>query len=367
VSLFAPELVPVDPSAPKTFAQWLELPQVKWAVPIPLLIGLAPFVWLFFRGTWRELENDALERRKQFAERGDVDYRPAVALALAALILTLQDYYGGPVLYDALVHKWLVAKEAKNPQGWVSLARYEELYRLIWWAVTRMGGYLLPMVVWRMIFFRDSLLDFGLRTKGFLDHAWIYAMFVVIMIPTMRIVARQPDFGTYYPFYRGASKSWLDLVVWEAFYIGQFFCLELFFRGWWLRANRSLGLGAIFSMIVPYCMIHYGKPYLETCGAIVAGTVLGSLSMKTRSIYAGFLVHITVAILMDLLALERRNALPTLLSQTSMRSYSFHHLHLVFWCVWAVALVTLVVSAVVRRGELAQWLRQNLPGRRAPA
>jgi membrane protease YdiL (CAAX protease family) len=57
-------------------------------------------------------------------------------------------------------------------------------------------------------------------------------------------------------------------------------------------------------------MIHYGKPYLEANGAIVAGIVLGSLAMRTRSIYAGFLVHITVAFSMDFLALWRRGALP---------------------------------------------------------
>jgi NaMN:DMB phosphoribosyltransferase len=58
-------------------------------------------------------------------------------------------------------------------------------------------------------------------------------------------------------------------------------------------------------------MIHYGKPYLEANGAIVAGIVLGSLAMRTRSIYAGFLVHITVALGMDVLALWHRHALPT--------------------------------------------------------
>ena len=52
-------------------------------------------------------------------------------------------------------------------------------------------------------------------------------------------------------------------------------------------------------MMVPYVMIHFPKPYLEACGAIVAGVVLGSLSMKTGSIWAGFLIHSTVAILMD--------------------------------------------------------------------
>ena len=35
-------------------------------------------------------------------------------------------------------------------------------------------------------------------------------------------------------------------------------------------------------MIVPYCMIHYGKPLPETLGAIGAGLILGTLAMRTQ-------------------------------------------------------------------------------------
>jgi membrane protease YdiL (CAAX protease family) len=58
-------------------------------------------------------------------------------------------------------------------------------------------------------------------------------------------------------------------------------------------------------------MIHYGKPSLEAAGAIVAGIALGSLAMRTKSIYSGFLVHVTVALSMDLLALSHRGGIPT--------------------------------------------------------
>jgi membrane protease YdiL (CAAX protease family) len=152
----------------------------------------------------------------------------------------------------------------------------------------------------------------GLRLRGLRRHTWIYLLCLSIVLPVMLLVARQPDFGTYYPFYKLSSRSWLDLGMWEAMYFAQFFGLEIFFRGWLLGALRkTLGSGAIFAMAIPYCMIHYGKPYLEANGAIVAGVVLGSLSMRTKSIYSGFLVHITVALSMDVLALWQRHALPT--------------------------------------------------------
>ena len=56
-------------------------------------------------------------------------------------------------------------------------------------------------------------------------------------------------------------------------------------------------------MIVPNCMIHYGKPMPETLGAIGAGLILGTLAMRTRSIWGGVMIHVGVALSMDMLAL----------------------------------------------------------------
>ncbi|HXI59557.1 MAG TPA: CPBP family intramembrane glutamic endopeptidase [Polyangia bacterium] len=325
--------------------RWLELPQIKWAVPIPLLAIVAPLVWLFFRDTWRELDEEAFVYRRDLHQRGEIDYRPLVALTLAALILTMQEYYSRWQLFDTVLRPWLRQRERLHPSTWLDLAAYEELYLRAWWALLRVAGYLLPFAVWPLLFRRDRLLDFGLRPQGLRQHAWIYALCVVVMIPLMLLVKRQPDFGAYYPIYKLAGRSWLDFVLWELLYLAQFVGLEMFFRGWWIRATRVFGVGAIWSMVVPYCMIHYGKPYLEACGAMVGAVVLGSLSMKTRSIYAGLMVHGTVAILMDVLALDRKGALPALLTPTSSRRLIFLYWHAVIWVAWGIALGVLAVAA----------------------
>ena len=72
-----------------------------------------------------------------------------------------------------------------------------------------------------------------------------------------------------------------------------------------------MGSHAIYAMVVPYCMIHFGKPFMETLAAIFAGLVLGTLSMKTRSIWSGFLIHVSVAISMDLAALMATGGWPS--------------------------------------------------------
>jgi len=290
------------------FDSFLGYAPIKALIPLPIVAALAPLVWLFFRDTWRTLDAEAEQARNQ----GGLDYRrPAACLVIVALVLTLQEYYGGRAFYDTWFRPWLAELEAHGHTR-VNLAKYDEYYGYCWWVASRVTGYvLIPFPLWKLLFPEDSLLDMGLRGRGFTKHLWIYGMCLAVVVPAMLLVSSQPDFGGYYPFYKQASRSWFDFGIWESIYWLQFFSLELFFRGWIVGALRKpMGAGAIFVMAVPYCMIHYGKPYLEAHGAIVAGIVLGSLAMRTRSIYSGFLVHITVAFSMDFLALWRRGALP---------------------------------------------------------
>jgi len=290
------------------FDSFLGYPPIKALLPIPIIAAISPLIWLFFRQTWRELDHEAEVARSE----GGLDYRrPAACLLIVAMVLTLQEYYGGRSFYDAWFRPWLTELEAHGHPR-LQLGKYDEFYSYCWWVLSRVIGYvLIPFPLWKLLFPKDSLLDMGLRGRGFTKHIWIYGLCLAVVIPAMLLVSRQPDFGNYYPFYKLASRSWFDFGMWEGIYWLQFFSLELFFRGWIVGALRkSLGASAIFVMATPYCMIHYGKPYLEAHGAIVAGVVLGSLAMRTRSIYSGFLVHITVAFSMDFLALWHRDALP---------------------------------------------------------
>jgi len=62
-------------------------------------------------------------------------------------------------------------------------------------------------------------------------------------------------------------------------------------------------------MNIPYVMIHFGKPAAETIGSIIAGIALGTLSLRTRSIFGGVIVHITIAYGMDIMALIQKGQL----------------------------------------------------------
>ena len=90
-------------------------------------------------------------------------------------------------------------------------------------------------------------------------------------------------------------------------YAVQFASLEFFFRGFLLHGLvRRLGYLSIFVMMGLYMMIHFQKPAAEAFAAVIAGFVLGTLALESRSIWGGAFSHVTVALSMDFLALWHR-------------------------------------------------------------
>lgn len=217
--------------------------------------------------------------------------RVLVVMLVTAVSLTLQDYVGGADKYE----KWFP----------YAGDRYWELKSFVWWSGWRVLGYVVIPVIAILCLPGERVRDYYISFRGFVRHLWIYALMFVAFSPVVVVASLSDSFRDTYPFYRIANRSHFDLWTWEALYVIQFISLEFFFRGFLLESlRRVIGSNAIFVMIVPYCMIHFSKPMPETLGAIGAGLILGTLAMRTRSIWGGVLIHCAVAISMDVLALR---------------------------------------------------------------
>lgn len=160
---------------------------------------------------------------------------------------------------------------------------------------------LLPLV-YHFLFPVEFSNPLGLRVGHSFSHWPVYLALILFMLPLLWLAASSPSFHHFYPMYRPIAIS--GLLAYELVYIVQFFATEFFFRGFCLfRLERSFGLYAVPLMVTPYALIHIHKPFPEALGSIIAGLVLGMLAIKTRSIWPGFVVHVTIAVTMDLFAL----------------------------------------------------------------
>lgn len=292
----------------------MQPPSLSVAEPIAPVRGLLSRGGQALLDTLRAIDTEAERER---ARAPGYDRGPAVAFIVGALCLVFMEYsMGSRVLAQVLRALASLAPELFPDYPALRGSRWFALIDLGFWVCTRAIGFvLLPGLALRFLLGQRSC-DVGLRLPR-LAGLRLYGLLFLLVLPLIGFAASQPEFVAYYPFYRRAADSWLDLVLWELLYAFQFFCVEAFFRGFLLGACRkSLGSHAVLAAMVPYCMVHFSKPLLEVLGAIPAGLLLGALAMRTGSIWGGVLLHVAVAWTVDLLAVAQTTGFPrTLLPQ----------------------------------------------------
>ena len=240
------------------------------------------------------------------------DWRPVVMLLTVAISLLLIHY----LKFASLLHEFLLGLIRGDGSGANFAAEllrssFYPLYQQLWWGGWHLFGYLIiPLLIIKWGF-RERLRDYGFGWGDSNRYLLWYGALAALILTFAWFASARADFATHYPFYRLASRSWFDLLAWESIYIVQFICLEFFFRGFMINAcKRTFGIYSIFIMSVPYLMIHFPKPWLEASGALLFGLILGYLALHSRSIWGGVMVHVSIALGMDLMALLRSNKLP---------------------------------------------------------
>lgn len=251
------------------------------------------------------------------AERAEPGYDAAAEagrvrqiLVVAAVLLVLGYSFGDKPFFDQVCGPALGKHKV--------LSRYADLIGYVFWAVAKVLGYgLLPLLHLRLL----GLRDYGLggeqspNTGGIPRLPWFrtYLLLLCAIWPVVFAISFTPAFQQSYPFYRQAGRSGFDFLTWEVSYLSTFVAVEFFFRGYLLFGlRRAFGSHALFISMLPYCMIHVLKPAPEALGSIFAGLLLGVLALATGSLWCGVLLHVSVALSMDVLASLHGASLPSL-------------------------------------------------------
>ena len=271
------------------------------------IVGLVAGLVAFHRPVWRLLRQHIVLPLQRFCpaedqQRSGSRQRRVWALtSLTALSLTSIEYFGDRSTFDRFCRQY-----------WAGLttSRYYTLFGHGYWSLFRLLHYVcLPWPLLRVL--RVRLRDCGLALRGIRQHLPLYGIIFLCLLVPLVIASHSSAFQRTYPFYKLAARSWGDFLAWEGFYSLQFIALETFFRGILVQSlSAELGANAVVVVALPYCMIHYNKPLAEVAGAYVAGIVLGALALSTQSIWCGALIHISVAVSMDLLALGQTAGYP---------------------------------------------------------
>lgn len=236
-------------------------------------------------------------------------FRVVVVCITGALCLTMNAYLARNREAQHALVGWLGGADWIR---WIDHKDNLQFARVLWWAgMVIFSQLVVPMLVVKWVL-REKLASYGFRLRGAFTDWPIYLFAAAVVMPLAWFASANPGFLARYPFYSPPPGVglWPTFAIWEAAYILQFAALEFFFRGFMLHGTKDrFGFYAIFVMTIPYCMIHFTKPFPETLAAIVAGIVLGIFSLKSGSIASGFLLHCGAALSMDFAALFRKGLL----------------------------------------------------------
>lgn len=240
------------------------------------------------------------------------DFKAVFLAIIIALSLVMIEYIGkspGYLNFISFLQTLGLGEFGKILKNSLEVSQKSQINQLFYWVTIVFSFYfVLPLIVIKFVF-KDKLGDYGLKIGNAFKDYRIYIFMLIVMIPLVLYFSTTASFQERYPFYhlKLNEKLYPYFFVWQILYFFQFIGVEFFFRGFIVHGfKRQFGVYSILIMMIPYCMIHFGKPMPETIAAIFAGLVLGMLSLKSNSIWLGVAIHYSVAITMDLAALWQK-------------------------------------------------------------
>jgi membrane protease YdiL (CAAX protease family) len=267
---------------------------------------MVQYLKTLFKTTWQETEQNSIEKisaTTNYFENKSI----IIILIYIALSLSIVKYYGD--INSIMIH--IVDKNPSKFATWFCYFFYGsdigKFHGKLWWIGMIFLFYFIITVLIIKFGFKQRLRDYGLVFKNIHKDYPLYILMLCIMLPIVYFASMTHSFQARYPIFQPLTESLFPIFIWwQVAYFLQFVAVEFFFRGFILHGlKHRFGYYAIFISTIPYCMVHFGKPFGETIAAIIAGIVLGTLSLKSRSIVLGILIHYSVAITMDLFALYR--------------------------------------------------------------
>ncbi len=260
----------------------------------------------------RDIDNEAEAERRQ-SDSETLWFRAWIVIAVACVCLLMLHY----LKYSSNLRDLLPLLESltgTEPNSWKNAwlhSPYRDLIGNLWWGFWHLLCFILIPVATIKLVLKQPLKAYGWQWGRVHEHWLGYVLLATPIVGFAIIASFGEDFSRHYPFYKQAHLSWSDLLMWEAIYIIQFIGVEFFFRGFLVNGLRvQFGSLSVAVMCLPYLMLHFPKLWPESAGAILFGFFLGILALRSRSIWGGVGVHVTIALTMDIAALIQTRGLP---------------------------------------------------------
>lgn len=235
---------------------------------------------------------------KSFLSRiKDLDKKVVIILMAIAVFQTISYYFTSRRFF----REYLFEKFQDFSQPY--------LLEFIYWFVGDFFTFFVIGILVIKLLLKEKVRDYGLQIGDYKTGLKYSSIFLFVMIILIWFVSASPAFAEKYPHLSDAKSNWNILLIYEFGMLLYMFAWEFIWRGFMLFGlEKKFGYYSVLIQMIPFVILHNGKPFLETFGAIFGGIALGILALRTRSFYYCVLTHIGVMFSIDFISTLRYRA-----------------------------------------------------------
>ena len=165
----------------------------------------------------------------------------------------------------------------------LSLDRYRPLGSSL--IASRVIYYAILPVLTILIVLRKNPLDYGFKIGNYRLWGFHVAISIVIAVPVLYIGSRFSSINNYY-------RRSFDYYAFFTQMVPLLFTWEYLLRGFLLFGLKDkLKEASIIVQMVPFTLLHFGKPELETLICIPMGIWFGYVAYRGKSFWPAFIIH----------------------------------------------------------------------------
>jgi len=156
------------------------------------------------------------------------------------------------------------------------------------WLSTFLYYAVLPILV-ILIILRKNPLDFGLRSGS--PRIWWFYVGVICLLAAVILYAS--SFNTSLQnYYRKDDFNFFTYFLTSCVSLA---ASEFMYRGFLLFGlKEKFKEGSILLQMIPFVLLHLGKPELETVSTIITGILFGYVAYRGKSYWPAFIIHLFI-------------------------------------------------------------------------
>lgn len=160
--------------------------------------------------------------------------------------------------------------------------------------------FIIPLLIIEFLF-GEKIKFYGLQLGNTKVGLFFFIISILVITPILILLSTIFKVNDFSPMKDMPTLSYNLFNIYILLLLLFLFAWEFIWRGFMLFGlEKKFGIHSIFIQMIPFVILHNGKPIIETFSSIFGALFLGYLAIRTRSFLYGFLIHSYIIVFLEI-------------------------------------------------------------------